>query len=82
LGEKNTTNKQLLFPTSPPQYNGDFKSVLQERADYFSKTPDALGKVQGQLQAVKAVMVDNLDKVRYAVTTQLYCCSPSRFRSR
>lgn len=46
--------------------NAEFSRVLEDRLNYFNDNPnaDAFGKVKGQLDEVKGVMVDNIEKVR------------------
>lgn len=45
--------------------NTEFSRVLQDRMDYFNDNPeaDSLAKVKGQIEDVKGVMVDNIEKV-------------------
>lgn len=45
--------------------NGEFARVLQDRMDFFNENPeaDSLAKVKGQIEDVKGVMVDNIEKV-------------------
>lgn len=45
--------------------NGEFARVLQDRMDFFNDNPEAdnLSKVKGQIEDVKGVMVDNIEKV-------------------
>jgi vesicle-associated membrane protein 7 len=45
--------------------NQEFARVLQDRMDYFNDNPeaDSLAKVKGQIEDVKGVMVDNIEKV-------------------
>ena len=45
--------------------NGEFARVLQDRMDFFNDNPeaDSLSKVKGQIEDVKGVMVDNIEKV-------------------
>jgi vesicle-associated membrane protein 7 len=46
--------------------NAEFSRVMEDRLNYFNDNPnaDAFGKVKGQLDEVKGVMVDNIEKVR------------------
>ena len=46
--------------------NADFSRVMEDRLNYFNDNPnaDSFGKVKGQLEEVKGVMVDNIEKVR------------------
>jgi vesicle-associated membrane protein 7 len=48
--------------------NAEFSRVMEDRLNYFNDNPnaDAFGKVKGQLDEVKGVMVDNIEKVRSA----------------
>ena len=48
--------------------NADFSRVMEDRLNYFNDNPnaDSFGKVKGQLEEVKGVMVDNIEKVRLA----------------
>ena len=45
--------------------NAEFSRVMEDRLNYFNDNPqaDAFGKVKGQLEDVKGVMVDNIEKV-------------------
>ena len=46
--------------------NADFARVLQDRMDFCNENPnaDAFGKVKNQIEDVKGVMVENIEKVR------------------
>lgn len=46
--------------------NAEFSRVMEDRLNYFNDNPnaDSFGKVKGQLDEVKGVMVDNIEKVR------------------
>ena len=46
--------------------NSEFSRVLEERIGYFNDNPsaDSFGKVKGQLEDVKGLMFDNIEKVR------------------
>lgn len=45
--------------------NAEFARVLQDRMDFFNDNPaaDSFGKVKGQIEDVKGVMVENIEKV-------------------
>jgi vesicle-associated membrane protein 7 len=45
--------------------NGDFGRVLQRQMEYYSNTEksDKLTKVKGQIQEVRDIMIDNIEKV-------------------
>ncbi|GMI31359.1 hypothetical protein TeGR_g13259, partial [Tetraparma gracilis] len=45
--------------------NDEFSPVLRECLDYFNENPavDTIGAVQGQIDDVKSVMVENIEKV-------------------
>lgn len=45
--------------------NEDFSRVLQKQMDFFSRDPNAdrVGRVRGEIEEVRQVMVDNIDKV-------------------
>lgn len=47
------------------QMNEDFMRILQKQMDYFSSNPNAdrINKVRGEIDQVKSVMVDNIEKV-------------------
>lgn len=47
------------------EYNTEFSRALAERATYYSSDPgaDAINRVKGELQEVKHIMVDNIEKV-------------------
>eukprot|EP01027_Heterolobosea_sp_BB2_P002999 GEZU01004521.1.p1 GENE.GEZU01004521.1~~GEZU01004521.1.p1 ORF type:complete len:172 (+),score=39.94 GEZU01004521.1:380-895(+) len=52
--------------TAPPMaFNTDFSRVLYNQMNYFSTNPkaDKISQVRGQLQEVKEIMVDNIEKV-------------------
>ena len=46
--------------------NAEFSRIMEDRLNYFNDNPnaDSFGKVKGQLEEVKGVMVDNIEKVR------------------
>ncbi len=48
--------------------NQEFSRVLEERIGFFNDNPEAdkFSKVKGQLEDVKGVMFDNIEKVRCA----------------
>ena len=45
--------------------NPEFARVLQDRMDFFNDNPnaDSFGKVKNQIEDVKGVMVENIEKV-------------------
>ena len=45
--------------------NTEFARVLQDRMDFFNDNPaaDSFGKVKNQIEDVKGVMVENIEKV-------------------
>jgi vesicle-associated membrane protein 7 len=45
--------------------NDEFSRVLHEQMDYFSSNPnaDTINRVKGEIAEVRAVMVENIDKV-------------------
>lgn len=47
------------------EYNTEFSRVLAERANYYSSDPaaDAINRVKGELQEVKHIMIENIEKV-------------------
>ena len=46
--------------------NIEFARVLQDRMDFFNDNPnaDSFSKVKNQMEDVKGVMVENIEKVR------------------
>ena len=46
--------------------NDEFSHILKKEMDYFNNNPeaDAVSKVKGQIEDVKNVMVENIEKVR------------------
>lgn len=47
------------------EYNTEFSKVLQQRLHFFNTDPqaDAINRVKGELNEVKTVMVENIEKV-------------------
>lgn len=47
------------------EYNTEFSRVLQQRMVFFNTDPnaDAINRVKGELNEVKNVMVENIEKV-------------------
>lgn len=47
------------------EYNTEFSRVLQQRLVFFNTDPsaDAINRVKGELNEVKTVMVENIEKV-------------------
>ncbi|XP_026411993.1 vesicle-associated membrane protein 714-like [Papaver somniferum] len=52
---------------SAPAYamNDDFSRVLHQQMEFFSSNPsaDALDRVRGEVEEVRTIMVDNIDKI-------------------
>lgn len=46
--------------------NAEFSRVMEDRMNYYNDNPnaDSFGKVKSQLEDVKGVMVENIEKVR------------------
>ncbi|KAK8807439.1 hypothetical protein WA158_004198 [Blastocystis sp. Blastoise] len=55
----------LVKTASAGAMNTDFSKILKERMEYFNtdKNSDAITNVQGQIQGVKTVMVNNISKI-------------------
>ena len=48
--------------------NAEFSRIMEDRLNYFNDNPnaDSFGKVKSQLEDVKGVMVENIEKVSLA----------------
>jgi vesicle-associated membrane protein 7 len=50
------------------EYNTEFSKVLESRMKYYSTDPsaDAINRIKGEVDVVKSIMCDNIEKVMTA----------------